>query len=180
MADPTMIAMPGPPRKSGISIPSQVLCLIEIPGILLAAYIFVAAAGPQYNYSGPDASSNAGNTQPFYLSLFLYLPALASIVALVVIVVAFFQTIQAKKLRLLVLGNALSAAFLGVGTAGGIFLTSVWDWTNPANSGDGYSSAPTANGVITQLILSIAGGAAVAVVPAIVVFLLRRGQTTPS
>jgi hypothetical protein len=174
MADPTIPAMP-PPTKAGISQSGLILSLVEIPGILLAAYIFVAAAGTQYTYSGPDTSGST-DTQPLYLSLFLYLAALASLAALVVIVVALLQRPQAKRLRLLIQGNVLAAIFLGIGTTGGIFITNVWNWTNNSNSGDGYSSAPTANGVITQLILAIAAGAATAIFPVIAVFLLRRGQ----
>jgi phosphoglycerol transferase MdoB-like AlkP superfamily enzyme len=180
MGDPTIPVTPDPQRKSAVWLWSQILSLIEIPGILLAAYIFIYAAGSQVTYTGPDAVTNSLNNQPLYLSLFLYLATLASIVALVIIVMAFFQNVANPKLRFLVLGNELAALFLGIGTAGAIFLNSVWAWTRDSTYGGGYSSAPTANAVITQLLLSVASGAAVAILPAIVVFLLRRGQSNPS
>ena len=141
---------------------SQVISLVEVPLLLFAAYLFVNQAGGQFS------SPSTPDTTPLYLTLFVYAAALGCFAALIVIVAAYILTTPDQKAELLALGNLFAALAGGIGTAGDVLLHNIWNWTMPS------ALAPTANGVISQLILAIAGGAFVALLPAIAILLLRR------
>ena len=164
-----------------VSLPGQVLSIIEIPLLLLLAYGFVTALGSQ-SYAVqpaiyPPIQTYVNNGVPGYLAAWLILATVLVLVALIVVAVALFQRVPVRKIRLLMLGNFVAAGAAGLGVAGATFLHSVWTWnTVPAAPYAIGSSSPTVSGVFAQLLLSLAGGAGASLLPFLVVFIMYRTQ----
>ena len=147
--------------------------MIEVPLMLMLAYAFFNGAGPLYASGQSNEFPFSPSTEPGYLSGFLYLATVVTLAALVFVVSAFFRRVLAGRWRLLLVGNVIAALGVGLGVGGDVFLNQVWSWTNASSGGMSFAS-PTAAGVFSGILVSLAAGSAAALLPSVVVFQLRR------
>ena len=184
---------PGPPAASrptlegtewSVSLPGQVLSIIEVPLLLLLAYGFVVELGStsyavQPAIYPPTTPTVVTDSVPGYLAAWLIVATVAVLLALVLIGAALLQRLPARKIRRLTVANICTAAAAGLGVTGATFLHAVWTWnTTPQSSFAPLGSAPgpTASTVVSQLLLSLAAGAGAALLPCLVVFIMYRTQ----
>lgn len=120
-----------------------------------------------------ESQANGFNQAPIYLSIYSYASALFLAIALGLLVAAL---LSAPATRLLRLGRATMyvAAAAFVMTAGYSILEQVVAWTTPFMcDGCGLPQSPTVNQVVASVVLDISGGALAALLPSIVLVVLR-------
>ena len=173
---PTAPSANHPPVEHRYWVRCQVLSIIEVPLLLLLAYLFAYQTGAPYTIPSSDqfggSTSIFGPDPPIYLSAFLWIATVAAVAAAVIIGLAFRQT-RIARLRLLILGNMVAALAAGAGVLGDLFLRSVWTWTTTDGS-QGPTISPTPNGVIAEVILAAGVAIAASVLPLAIGLLLRR------
>jgi hypothetical protein len=104
--------------------------------------------------------------------MFAYVAALAVVVGVVMVAAAALRTSSGhQKVRSLTRANVVAAVSVGIGIAGSILLRDAWAWGE---------SSPTANAVISGVIVALAGGAGGALLPALSIVLLRRNAPVGS
>lgn len=125
-----------------------------------------------------DSEANGFIQAPVYLSIYSYASALLLAAALGLLVAALLSSPATRLLRL---GRATMyvavAAF--VMTSGYALLEQLVTWTTPVMcDGCGLPQSPTVNQMAASVVLDIGGGALAALLPSIVLVVLRfRGET---
>jgi hypothetical protein len=153
----------GAVRVDRVKIPISVLVIsiIEIALGLLAIGLVL------------ESQANGFNQAPLYLSIYSYASAIFLATALGLLVAALLSSPATRLLRL---GRAtiFVAAAAFVMTAGYSILDQVVAWTTPFMcDGCPLPQPPTVNQVVASVVLDVGGGALAALLPCIVLVVLR-------
>jgi hypothetical protein len=147
--------------KSPASV--MVISVIEIALGLLAIGLVLASQASSFNPA------------PVYLSIYAYASALFLATALALLAAALLSS-PLTRLQRTTRATIYVAAAAFVLTAGYSILAQVYTWTTPITC-DGcstLSSAPTVNQIVASVVLDIGGGALSALLPVVVLVLLRN------